>query len=91
MTLSAALAGTLALGCGDDNGDNGEDCEDPNRNVSDLGFGEACCGDAECTMGTCAEFNNRGTLCTQPCQTDADCQGLGKNQCGGQGVCAPGE
>jgi hypothetical protein len=87
ILLAFALAGFAA--CGDDEA--AVDCADPNREEARAGalaFAEACCADAECEDGTCAEFKQKGTLCSKTCSSDADCKGAGPSEkCGGQGVC----
>jgi hypothetical protein len=87
LMLTSALVAAIASGCG---GDEGADSEDPERNVAaaSLPYNEACCADAECSDGKCADFNNKGKRCTKTCTADTDCAGLGEGRCGGQGVCS---
>jgi hypothetical protein len=87
--FTVALAGPLAIGCGDDD-EGGADCSDSARSVDpgSLDFNAECCADGECSTGTCGHFNSKGDRCTKACAADADCAGLGEGKCGGQGVCA---
>jgi hypothetical protein len=94
--LALALATSLfALGCGDD-ASAPLACSDPNRIPppdDTVPYASACCSSAECAQldaskGVCADFGDQGRLCTHACKSDADCEGLGPEQCTSGGVCA---
>jgi hypothetical protein len=51
-------------------------------------FGATCTVDADCASGLCANFMQKGQLCSVKCTTAAECPPESPG-CGGQGVCKP--
>jgi hypothetical protein len=84
----------FARGCGDD-ARAPLACSDPDRvPVPDdtVPYSAACCSSAECAQldasrGVCADFGDKGRLCTHACATNADCKGLGPETCTTGKVC----
>ena len=77
--------GSMGPGDRDDGGDQ-IDHLGREPDAMNLPFGAACLSGEQCTTGVCFDFQARGTFCTQPCTTNADCPStlLG---CNGMGFC----
>jgi hypothetical protein len=73
----------------DDGGGMAPPPPDAAPDAANLPFGASCLDNAQCDSGMCFDFTVRGTFCTKPCGSNADCpmQSLG---CNGMGVCRVG-
>jgi hypothetical protein len=84
-------------GCGGgDNGpgdrDEGGDAGPPpppdaSRDASDLPLGAPCWDNAQCASDMCFDYVVKGTFCTKPCSSNADCPSPTFMGCNGMGVC----
>ncbi len=94
VVLGALVVGGLVTGCGDD-ARAPLACNDPARVPppdDTVPYSTACCSSAECAQldsskGVCADFGDKGQLCTHACASDADCKGLGPETCTSGKVC----
>lgn len=72
----------------DDGGDSGgPPPPDASRDASDLPLGAPCWDNAQCSSGMCFDYAVKGTFCTKPCSSDADCPSPTFMGCNGMGVC----
>lgn len=95
-TLTVDDAG-ITHGCGrggmgpgdhDDGGDAGPPPPpDASHDASDLPLGAPCWDNAQCASGTCFDYAVKGTFCTKPCTSDADCPSPTFMGCNAMGVC----
>jgi hypothetical protein len=62
---------------------------DASLDATDLGFGQSCWDNAQCTSDMCFDYAVKGQFCTQTCDANADCPEASLG-CNGMGVCRVG-
>jgi hypothetical protein len=81
-------AGGMGPGDQDDGGDAGPPPPpDASHDASDLPLGSPCWDNAQCASGICFDYAVKGTFCTQPCSSNADCPSPPFMGCNAMGVC----
>ena len=81
-------SGGMGPGDRDDGGDAGPPPPpDASRDASDLPLGAPCWDNAQCASDICFDYAVKGTFCTKPCSTNADCPTPPFMGCNGMGVC----
>jgi hypothetical protein len=80
--------GAMGPGDRDDGGDSGAPPPpDAALDATNLPLGAPCWDNAQCSSMMCFDYAVKGTFCTKPCSSDADCPSPTFMGCNGMGVC----